>query len=374
MSNAFKRQRKQRIVNNAYVDIDSVTIAPGHNFSNWVDLTKYKLKERDNKLLEIKINKITSIVNDRLTSYDKQIPLFQPSQNTINYIFQQLRESVDKWNGVIINRVKKDLNTFRKYFVIGRRCWNLQKSKLLGDVFWLPIVNDIKQHIQEHIVVQHAMTILLHIIHGLFNATVKFANTKENSLINSASVINAFQLQKWLFQLDDSLNISAWIVIEKQNSHNRNKGVGGIIMNKLRNNLTILSNNTHNNDRKASETHNQTSDKPINTKPMHQIHTTSNDHICDGNNVNTNFNMLPINLNQSYMANRGTSYNVRDIRNSPLMSSSIVSSANAYPFTQFVPVNIQYPMNSYVLYNLCLILINFKFFFYLICVKCFNNN
>ena len=39
-----KRPRKQRTVNNAYVDIDSVTCEPGVDYSNWITLCKQKLQ------------------------------------------------------------------------------------------------------------------------------------------------------------------------------------------------------------------------------------------------------------------------------------------------------------------------------------------
>ena len=38
------KKRKRRIVNNAYVDIDSVVTEPGQYYCNWVPITKQKLK------------------------------------------------------------------------------------------------------------------------------------------------------------------------------------------------------------------------------------------------------------------------------------------------------------------------------------------
>lgn len=57
-------ERKHRIVKNAHVDIENVSIESGSNYCNWIEITKQKLKERENKLLRIKLNLIQKIFND----------------------------------------------------------------------------------------------------------------------------------------------------------------------------------------------------------------------------------------------------------------------------------------------------------------------
>ena len=39
-----KRARKRRTIKNSYVDLDSVTIEPGHGYIGWIPITKQKLK------------------------------------------------------------------------------------------------------------------------------------------------------------------------------------------------------------------------------------------------------------------------------------------------------------------------------------------
>ncbi len=39
-----KTKRKQREVKNAIVDIDYVAVQPGHNYCDWIEITKKKLK------------------------------------------------------------------------------------------------------------------------------------------------------------------------------------------------------------------------------------------------------------------------------------------------------------------------------------------
>ena len=39
-----KKTRKQRLVKNAIVDLESVTIESGYEYGNWVPITKDKLK------------------------------------------------------------------------------------------------------------------------------------------------------------------------------------------------------------------------------------------------------------------------------------------------------------------------------------------
>ena len=38
-----KTKRKQRTVTNGYIDIDNITIEPGEEYENWINITKQKL-------------------------------------------------------------------------------------------------------------------------------------------------------------------------------------------------------------------------------------------------------------------------------------------------------------------------------------------
>ena len=141
--------RKPRRVNNAYIDIDSVTIGPGYMHCNWKILTKQKLKERETKLLNIKIAQIETIINKQLSSltltksssygYKINITLIN---NAIN---KSINDGIDKWKGVHFDRIKKKIATFRDYFVIGKNWWDIKKQPLISTYFWIALFKDIHQ-------------------------------------------------------------------------------------------------------------------------------------------------------------------------------------------------------------------------------------
>lgn len=56
-----KKERKQRVVKNAHVEIEDVNEVSGYNYCNWIQITKQKLKEREKKLINTKIDIIERI-------------------------------------------------------------------------------------------------------------------------------------------------------------------------------------------------------------------------------------------------------------------------------------------------------------------------
>ena len=139
------RARKQRTGKNGYIDIDSVTITPGIDFCNWIRLTKEKLKERETKLLMIKISEIESIVNKQLSTSTR--PCIYKINRILmeNNINTSIISVIDEWPGVHIDRIKKNLTKFRDYFVIGKNWWDIKKQKLIANHFWIKIFEDIDQ-------------------------------------------------------------------------------------------------------------------------------------------------------------------------------------------------------------------------------------
>ena len=125
------KPRKRRKVKNATIDIDSVNIECSENFVNWIKLTKEKLKQRERKLLMVRIAEIESIISKQLYMTDSSSNSNTHSNNNNgNYkISCKFIESVlngnlfpiiDKWKGVNMWRIKKPLNEFKDYFVKGR--------------------------------------------------------------------------------------------------------------------------------------------------------------------------------------------------------------------------------------------------------------
>ena len=77
-------------------------------------------KERESKLLAIKITEIERIINEELHSE------YQVSTTLINGVLSKFHDVIMKWQGVHLDRIKKrPISRFRDYFVIGKNWWDL---------------------------------------------------------------------------------------------------------------------------------------------------------------------------------------------------------------------------------------------------------
>ena len=139
------RPRRQRAVHNAYIDIDSVTITPGLNFSHWKNLTKQKLMERETKLLNIKMREIERIVTKQLSLLSNGC-IYKINNMVKHMINTSISSAIQKWQGNQINRTNKKFPRFRDYFVIAKNTWDgRKKQKIIGIHFWITILNHIQK-------------------------------------------------------------------------------------------------------------------------------------------------------------------------------------------------------------------------------------
>eukprot|EP01084_Bolivina_argentea_P045488 83741_1 len=88
-------EKRKRTVNNALVDIDSVSVSPGVNYINWIKVARQQLKQRESIILKIKINKIQSIVNN-----ESRVQHFAIQQEIIDTTMKMLCNKIDQWKGV----------------------------------------------------------------------------------------------------------------------------------------------------------------------------------------------------------------------------------------------------------------------------------
>ena len=140
----YRKPKKLRTFNNLLIDIFSINVECGDNFINWIDLTKQKLKERERKLLMIRISEIENIVNNNNSNNNKYN--YKISNKLIESLLNvNLFPIIDKWNGININRIKKPLNKFQDYFIKGRNWWDINKQNIIGLSFWIPIFQDIQK-------------------------------------------------------------------------------------------------------------------------------------------------------------------------------------------------------------------------------------
>ena len=95
---------------------------------------------------------------------------------------------------------------------------------------------------------------MIKMIKALFDGKIQFSNTKTQSLINSGIIMNCTKMQKYLKdKIHSKLDITNWIIAEKLKISKNKKGIGNIILNKLRQTLQeIIINNTLSTTQKIS--------------------------------------------------------------------------------------------------------------------------
>jgi len=263
-----KRNRKQRVVKNAYIDIDAVSDPPGPGYANWIVISRRMLKEREAKLLAIKTEQIERIFNESVRALHPQrdLKLFKMSSERMNQVVLiQLFQNLNTWNGPNLSRIRKQISSFRDYFVIGKNWWDLIKRKSLGDIFWMSAFHQIQASLQ--IMLSDAESVskaLLVILDRIFSGTVHYANTKIQPLVNNSTLIGSSKMQQYFLKLHPSLNVQRWKLEEtlrqRQRSgdllppgrpgtvtnSNRGKNIPRLIMAKLRLSLhELASGNPH---------------------------------------------------------------------------------------------------------------------------------
>ena len=159
-----KKSRKPRIVKGGYINLDDVTEGPGPSFSNWIFYAKIKLKEREIKLMKVRLNKIKSIISQNIAKFERDnefhnicivIPKIETTDFFDNKLNDKLIESaiceLDKililWKGINTDQTSKELSTFRIYFGTSRNWFDQKKKNIKAKYFWLKILNSIQQFV-----------------------------------------------------------------------------------------------------------------------------------------------------------------------------------------------------------------------------------
>ncbi len=94
--------------------------------------------------MEIKTNQIRSIVTTELKRFNVADTEYMIPQKVMDDLKGATDAAIGDWKGVNTKRTKKDLTSFRNYFVIGKNWWDLSKKKAMGP-FWLQIFADIER-------------------------------------------------------------------------------------------------------------------------------------------------------------------------------------------------------------------------------------
>eukprot|EP01083_Nonionella_stella_P076333 207954_1 len=224
------KTRKRRTVKHGYVALDHVTIEPGPNYCDWIQLTRHKLKERERNLLNVKRHQIESIMNLKLIPYTNRFKFTVPSAIT-DTTLRLLYEKIDTWQGVEIARLKVSITLYRDYFDKAKKWWDQVKNSILGDAFWVPIFNQ-----TQHFVYGSSIR-YLHILHAFVHGEVKYNNTRLQPLVSGRTVMKSTQIHRHLLSVHSSLNIEEWM---KEQMANSGKYSARKLMTKLRAELDVV--------------------------------------------------------------------------------------------------------------------------------------
>ena len=92
---------------------------------------------------------IQNVINETINKYrnnayiDSSIynEIMNKNYNIIQKCLDQLELFLNEWNGVNLNHTKKNLATFREYFIIGRSWFDQRKKEILATELWINMFN-----------------------------------------------------------------------------------------------------------------------------------------------------------------------------------------------------------------------------------------
>merc|ERR1712176_1615844 len=185
-----------------------------------------------------------------------------------------------------------------QYFVDAKNWWDVKKTSILSSTFWCPLLYDIKYNISDN-------NLLYQVMNGIFNAKVKYKNTKETPLIPDGTIKSSQHIKYFLYKIHQSLNIDKWLKEEIQKETNLDSKKNNVhksykrsesaknIAQRLRVQLLNLMNETHheknnNNNAINNNDDNKNNDVTLNVFPSEDI--PLEDVIINTNNDNNNTN------------------------------------------------------------------------------------
>lgn len=107
--------------------------------------------------------------NDKIISYKISLPI-------INEVNNKLTKHIYEWKGIRFDLLKPQSNEFlneKKYFDYGKNWLDQTKVKIMGNIFWLPIVSNILEYIH-NIFIQYSFVTKF----NDYNNTLLFTNFK----------------------------------------------------------------------------------------------------------------------------------------------------------------------------------------------------
>eukprot|EP01083_Nonionella_stella_P054735 144474_1 len=221
-------------------DMDTCTQSPPKHetevdFENWINITKQRLKEREDKLMHTRITTLQCIINDACQAFENLNSLNGSTQRVTVLHYDQLihtslvHECLDKlhltlsmWNGVNLYKTKQTPTTFRKYFTIGKAWFDQKKKSILTPDFWIKFCIHLQQfvvhaaanyfnHRFHSLQRLYSRELLFRIVAHIFAGEVQYSSSKVQPLIPHAIVKNEESMKQYLLTLHHSLNIQRYI-------------------------------------------------------------------------------------------------------------------------------------------------------------------
>eukprot|EP01083_Nonionella_stella_P182722 658148_1 len=155
----LKPPRKPRIIKNATVNIDDVTIAAGTSNTDWITIARLKLLLRELELLRQKQKILDQTIMNALQSfsnlYSKQFR-FNPFPACVGVYHNQIQHKLVSKQSQIMRQCShaiaiiltnwkgykpdRESGSFRDYFLHCRHWFDGKKPSIIAVYFWIPIM------------------------------------------------------------------------------------------------------------------------------------------------------------------------------------------------------------------------------------------
>merc|ERR1711971_1309420 len=112
MSNEPKAKTRVRVNNpSSFSSIHSdVTTPPGVDYCDWIRICREKLLQRENKLMNIRVQRVHCIIH-------RQLPKYQIPHQILNSVLNEMKTAVHDWQGISLPKRKtlEPYKTFTEY-------------------------------------------------------------------------------------------------------------------------------------------------------------------------------------------------------------------------------------------------------------------
>lgn len=229
-----KTKRRRRV--SGYIDIDHIADPPGDEYVNWRQITQRKLKERETKLMAVRIASLQTILAEQCKAFEVISSSASTHKVTVsgytNLIGKEVvSECLDKlylslqlWNGVNLSKTKKALNSFRDYFMIGKSWFDSKKKKIIGPDFWIRVFRTLEQFVRTAAAIyfnqrfpdlqaMYSRALLLHLFCNIFGGHLHFAETKPQPMIPCGILKDCDPMKQYLVHLNSDIDIKALIQV-----------------------------------------------------------------------------------------------------------------------------------------------------------------